>query len=44
VGHARKLDVARVNRFAGHFFDAVHPVRVRARDFENLLCLHGVVD
>ena len=42
VRHARKLDIARIDRLAGDFLDAVDSVRVGARDGEIMLCLHDV--
>ena len=37
--HPRKLDIARVDRFAGNFLDAVNAARVGARDLIRFSCI-----
>ncbi len=39
--HARKLDIARVDRLAGDFFDAVDSGRIGSRDRINVLLFHA---
>jgi hypothetical protein len=40
--HAWKLDITRIDRFAGNFFDPIDSQGIGARDLKVLSCLHEV--